>query len=162
MLLSKHQALLEGSKLWVIPENTFSPWNRRINWLINFQLSKAKKHKDPQLSPWIKSCIKETGIELPEMSNSDTILIPVKHQLPTDWLCQISVQKNLDNWAKNINKVWNQLQQPKMRVFLPLGTTHEDWQIFWFRLEPNEELTLVSQNEEPNYESNLAKMAKPI
>lgn len=146
MILSKHQALLEGSKLWVIPENKFSPWNARINWLINFQLSKTKLHSAPQLSSWIKNCIQETGIDIPKINSNETILIPIKQQLPADWLCQIPINNRLQNWVENIYKVWNQLQKPKMRVFLPLGADHEDWQKYWIQLEPNEEITVVMQN----------------
>jgi hypothetical protein len=145
MILSKHQALLEGSKLWVVPDDHYSPWNDRINWLVNFQLSKAELHTVPQLSPWIKNCVNECGIETITIPQYDPVLIPVKNLLPAEWLCLLPVRSNMQIWVESVYKIWNQLLRPKLRVFLPSGADKEDWQNFWVHLEPNEELTVVLQ-----------------
>jgi hypothetical protein len=145
MILSKHQALLEGSKLWVIPDDKNSPLNNRINWLVNFQLSKANLHTPPQLTPWIKNCVTECGIETLTLPKYDLVLIPVKNLLPAEWLCQIPVNTKMETWVESVYKIWNQMHRPKLRVFLPSGADKEDWQKFWINLEPNEELTVVLQ-----------------
>lgn len=145
MILSKHQALLEGSKLWVIPDDKYSPWNDRINWLINFQLSKVQLHSEPKLSPWITNCLNECGIEPLILPKYNPVLIPVKNLLPAEWLCLMPVNSKMQHWVESVYKVWVQMRRPKLRVFLPTGADKEDWQNFWIQLEPNEELTVVLQ-----------------
>jgi hypothetical protein len=145
MILSKHQALLEGSKLWIIPDDAHSPANDRINWLINFQLSKANLHLTPQLSPWIKQCTEECGIETLLLPKNNTILIPVKNSLPTEWLCLLPFEIKMKDWVDSAHKVWMHMNRPPLRVFLPRGAKKEDWQNFWVHLEPNEKLTILLQ-----------------
>lgn len=145
MILSKHQALLDGSKLWIVADNKYSPWNDRINWLINFQLSKADLHKTVQLSPWLKNCVCECGIETLDIPNFEPILIPVKNLLPADWICLIPFKSKMQTWVESVYKIWNQMHRPKLRVFLPTGTVGEEWKNYWIKLEPNEELTVILQ-----------------
>ncbi len=37
-----------GSSLWIIPHLDHSPWSQRINWHLNFQISKMKSDLQKQ------------------------------------------------------------------------------------------------------------------
>lgn len=142
---NRAQAFGPGSDLWIIPNHESTDLLRKIDWYLNFQLSRAQNHKTQPLAPQIKSIIAENG--LPEFSplQEETFALPImvasENGFPSKKIIEIPFPVR-DNertkprekhklWLKSIYRIWNDLDKPTLRVFLPSEMTPEQFRSEW-------------------------------
>jgi hypothetical protein len=134
--LPSASAFNPGAKLWVVPEFDQHPLIGKIDWYLNFQLSKALRHQPAQPAASIKNLI--LACELPNLdfkAGEDCgILIPSGLQLPNRWVLSMP-SKQRQTWVKDIHQSWSKLGRPSLRVFLPQSLSRQQFAEQWNHFE---------------------------
>ena len=134
--LSQASALNPGAELWIAPASVESKWTARLDWYLNFQISRFSRHQPLQRSSHLEAVLNETQLPLPPVPELEAapLMISSGNLLPNRWvvLIPLTEHKNLQNWAEACTKVWDSLGKPSLRIFLPPGETvgafHQSWQ----------------------------------
>ncbi len=118
--LAKDAALSEGSTLWIVGDLSNSAWAQKINWYLNFQLRRAKFHQTREISRELVAVLQTWEVEAPslKLDPSAPLLVESSKLLPN----QVTVQlfnRTFDSWIDEGLRIWNDLQRPSVRVFLP-------------------------------------------
>jgi hypothetical protein len=144
-VLSQASAFNPGAELWILPDLEKSPWTAKLDWYLNFQISKASRHQDPKLSNFLREVEKETEqaavtkIQIPEAP----LMIVSEEHLPNKWVVILPHAENFEAWVEKISSVWTGLQRPGLRIFLPPGQNAGQLQKFWQKHQDFQEFTVV-------------------
>ncbi len=132
-ILSAHTALVPGSDLWVLPQLTESYWTERINWYLNFQISRAESHKSKALSDLQIQEIHEFDLPHFEPQNNipNALLIGSRDSLPNSQTIVLKFNQDIEVWLKDIQHIWSALGQPKIRIFAPKKIKAENISQIW-------------------------------
>lgn len=150
-ILYRSQAFGPGSQLWFIAgsnrskENTKHPTiTSKIDWYLNFQLTRARKHKPYTFSNTLKSIINENNLPTFTIEHSDPnpLMIIAKEQFPTTAVIEVPLSENTKKWPKSIHEIWQKLEEPSLRVFLPQEISAEEFKTVWPKSSPVE-MTIV-------------------
>lgn len=143
--VSQASSFLPGADLWVSPERKNSSLTQRLDWYLNFQISKAAKHQGRDLSQKIEELLIKCG--LPHLdfdeNDKDGLMIPSSHLLPNRWVLILRGSDQFDVWVQNVFLKWNQMSKPSLRVFLPEGTSAEDFKRAWKKISDFEDFSVV-------------------
>ncbi len=130
-ILNRAQAFGPGSQLWFISsmsmsdgeaaQPTPSPLISKINWYLNFQLTRAYHHKGLPLSSELKAIISEHGLpDFHKPVDSPHPLMLVAHeQFQTQAIIDVPINKKKMEWPTQIHQIWSNLGKPSLRIFLP-------------------------------------------
>ena len=90
VFLSDYQALSPGADLWILPTLEESFWTQKIDYYLNFQISK-------------------------QTSQETSVLILANDRLPSK---KNIIFKFDRDWNKKAYNFWKNLQKPTLRIFL--------------------------------------------
>jgi hypothetical protein len=144
--LYRAKAFSAGSDLWVMPEPDESDLATKIDWYLNFQIAKAKVHKAQENSAPLSQIIDKHALRLPPAPTTHNLplMIASEHHFPNRMVVEIKVAQGATTWVQSIQRLWGQLDRPKLRVFLPRSLTPEQFQKAWAtELAPSDEISLV-------------------
>ncbi len=121
--LSQASALNPGAELWAMADLPNSKWTAKIDWYLNFQIVKASRHERPPLSEFLVKIVEKTGVKIPQLEpiSAAPLLIHSQPLLPNKWVAVVPYTDNFKEWMKSVSQVWQQLQNPSLRIFLPAG-----------------------------------------
>ncbi|KHD89435.1 MAG: hypothetical protein OM95_03470 [Bdellovibrio sp. ArHS] len=131
-VLSQASAFNPGAELWIVPDLEKSQWTARLDWYLNFQVSKASRHVSPALPSYLQEVLTET--ELPQFAVKTTqpLMISSEELLPNKWVVIIPWQDDLNTWITQGFEIWHKLKEPSLRLFLPpgqsAGRVQQEWQ----------------------------------
>ena len=129
VLLNASQALDPGVTLWILPFDPDSPWYQRLNWLTHFSLTTNELHTRPKLHPWLVKILETCDIPEPTIPLSEPLLVPVAQWLPAEWLVVVPFNNHHQIlFLQSVLKIWKQLQEPSLRLFLPLPLSLKEWE----------------------------------
>ena len=144
-VLSQASAFNPGAELWILPDLEKSPWTAKVDWYLNFQISKASRHSDPKISNFIKEVEKETEqvpVVKPETTGAPLMIASEEH-LPNKWVVILPQAEDFEAWVEKISHIWTGLQCPGMRIFLPPGQNAGQLQKHWQKHQDFQEFTVV-------------------
>lgn len=142
--LSQASALNPGSDLWVVADFDSSKWTAKLDWYLNFQILKASRRKAPELSPFLKEVMDQTGLQISQEARPQgPLLIHSEFHLPNRWVLVAPFNSDLKDWIKTVASVWTQLQQPSIRIFLPAGQNASHMAQAWVENLGFKDITLV-------------------
>ncbi len=146
-ILNHAQSFGSGSQLWVMSDDLSAPLNRKIDWYLNFQVTRARQHKSKGLSPQLKTVLNENSLTLSdyEIDTNSPTLILAGRQLPAQFLLVVPLvegQSDSKKWSKTIHERWLAMNKPAARVFLPSSISAAQFKQGWSDTEL-EQLTLV-------------------
>lgn len=144
-VLSQASALNQGAQLWVVPGSENSRWTMKIDWYLNFQISKASRHQAPPSPLYLQKVAAETGLEKTSFvtASQSPLLIPCHDLLPCRWTAMVPLHKNYTEWVLQIEKLWESLERPSFRVFLPAGQNAGGFNELWQNENKFEDFTVV-------------------
>jgi hypothetical protein len=127
------KALDSGSDLWVVPDRRSSTWSKKIDWYLQFLISKATIHKPPQISKDLEQRMFENEFKVysQNVSHSSPLLILSARQLPNKMTVQLPFLGDSKDWVSHVFQVWNDLKSPTLRVFLPHGLSSDQFLSHW-------------------------------
>jgi hypothetical protein len=131
--LSKEEAFKEGSELWIIPDRKNSIWARRIDWHLQFLISRSMIHVSPQISLDLNDIVRanEIDLQVPEISKNAPLLIFSVDLLPNRQTIHLPYSSNLKVWLERAYELWENLKKPSVRIFLPKAQAAEEFDDLW-------------------------------
>ncbi len=123
LTINRAHAFSPGSDLWIVPATASqNPIIRRMDWYLNFQLSRARHRIVKELPHEIKRIMTENQMNelLSEHEkNRDTspLAVIASDRLPTNIVVELPGAKPPD-WVQNARSVWENLGKPRIRLFL--------------------------------------------
>jgi hypothetical protein len=118
-LISNEEAFSEGADIWVLATPTFSEWTKRLDWPLNLQISKASNYLPKKLSPELMAIVQQNDLKFdttePEKKN---LIIASEGMIPASRVV-IVPGENWETWSKAAVKMWQDLNQPPARFFIP-------------------------------------------
>ena len=131
MELGTHEALTMGSDLWLIGDLANSAWSRKIDWYLNFQLSRAAHHTRQEISPELASTAESWEFDPPviESHAAAPLLVASSKFLPNQMTVQIAGEG--EAWVKAAIATVSSLQPRSIRIFLPAGLSLGEFSKFW-------------------------------
>lgn len=143
-LISQASALNPGADLWIVPDLNHSKWTSKIDWYLNFQIVKATRRESPRISPFLNEVLENTGLSVPNFKTElAPLLIQSQSLLPNKWVLVVDYTNDMQSWVTQIAKVWEDLQRPSLRIFLPSGQSASPLSESWFESLDFQEVTVV-------------------
>jgi hypothetical protein len=152
-ILNRAQSFGPGSDVWFVAsrkstptgtEKVDSPIINRVDWYLNFQLTRAHLRAPQSLASELKSILNEN--QLPDFSSPDAMQSPLmiiaQEQFPTKVVLDVLLTTQKSDWAQSLCTVWEKLNKPSVRVFLPPEMTPDEFQSLWPK-QHEAEITLV-------------------
>ncbi|MGE3975785.1 MAG: hypothetical protein AB7F59_14765 [Bdellovibrionales bacterium] len=127
------KALESGADLWVIPDRRTSSWSRKIDWYLQFLISKAMIHVSPQVSGQLSKQMQENDMDVfsHTLSHASPLLILSGRQLPNKKTVHLPFLGDHKTWVGQVYEIWNRFHSPGLRVFLPKGMEAKDFTQHW-------------------------------
>ncbi|MCB0356239.1 MAG: hypothetical protein KDD40_04490 [Bdellovibrionales bacterium] len=150
-ILFRTGALGPGAKLWITPGGESSEWNRKLDWQLNFQISRAQDHQAKKLDQEFLKKLQEYEISLINnpANPSELLMISCENRLPTKMLVIIPFKEDVNSWLAEAHKVWSHLLKPSLRIFLPKDFPLNEFSRIWPDRSSVSDITLV-----PSQKSN--------
>ena len=122
-VLSNLSALSPGHQLWILPEASLSRWTQRVNWYLNFQVSKLEQKVPANTPAPLQNLLDEVEWQIPQQRVVDSapLMVFSPRRVPARWVVVVPEAGDLDAWTTKIHALWMQLQRPSLRVFMPAG-----------------------------------------
>jgi hypothetical protein len=127
-------ALSTGCDLWMISQLDRSSWARRIDTYLNFQLLRSELHQTPGISPALRHVCEKSAYDAPEFSigQAAPLMVASGELLPNVSTIQIRLQTGQEqSWVVQISRVWEKLNRPSTRIFLPEGMSADTFLKAW-------------------------------
>lgn len=123
--------------MWVLPSPLNSLWSRKIDWYMNFQITRGLQHQSGSRSKHLEEILSRVAWKLPGEFNTeqDPLLIAVGPRLPCTWLLIledfVADKKSFGRALPVLSKVWSDLKEPRLRLFAPLDFSKEMMVDLW-------------------------------
>ncbi len=133
-VVEESSALAPGCELWVVADLAKSRWARRIDWALNLQIMKAGRHETARPSDELKRILQEWDEEsLFAVPTTDIspLLIASRAYVPAAKTVVVGFEGDATTWVSHCARVWNNLGQPKIRVFLPDQVNQNTFEKAW-------------------------------
>ncbi|MBL7556146.1 MAG: hypothetical protein JNM24_10015 [Bdellovibrionaceae bacterium] len=148
IVLSVNQSYNPGAELWIVPDFDHSKIASKLDWYNSFLAGKMTRKESKKMDSYLVEILEET--ELPDFKYSsspdDIILIPTKSKFPNRWTAFVPYKGGLANWCSQINKLYLDLKNPSLRIFLPTNLSLSEFTETWRSISSVEDLSIVLEN----------------
>lgn len=117
-----------GSQIWLLPFIKSSRWTQKIDWYLNFQLTRALKYERKDLSPDFLKFISSLGLELDwkEDALAPVTMVLTQGQIPCEAVVMMPEKASNKLIIGQILKILEDLKGPRLRIF-PAESSNEAW-----------------------------------
>ena len=148
IVLSVNQSYNPGAALWVVPDFKHSNIASKLDWYNNFLVGKTTRKELQTMSSTLIQILNET--EIPrfdfKMQSEDSILIPTDSKFPNRWTAFVPYSGELVVWCEKINKLYLDLKNPSLRIFLPTNLSLSEFTETWRSISSLDDLSIVLEN----------------
>jgi len=128
------EALAPGAELWIVTDLERSSWTQRLDWYLGFQILRSKGHQPAKLSERLQEILQTW--DLPEWQSKDQsqnpLLISSAMLLPNHGVMLVPFESSDSRaWAVRVFDLWTKMDQPSLRVFLPIGLSAASFVKSW-------------------------------
>lgn len=143
--LSQLAVLSEGADLWILADAEKCAWTPKVDWLLNFQMARAKAHESLDLPEPLVDIIEENemGWKALKASEDWPLLISTQGRLPNQQVIELPYHGDKSEWLKKAHQMWQNLKQPKVRLFLPDDMSEQAANDLWPEQGPSSQVSLV-------------------
>lgn len=144
-LLSLASAFNPGHDLWIVPTAAESRWTLRLDWYLNFQIIRAGRHARPQKDAAVEQVLQEIewSPPNPRLDRQSPLLVSCDGRLPARWVAVVPGSSKLSDWTESIEKIWRDLQQPTLKIFLPTGLQAGPFSEEWRKKVQSDDYSVV-------------------
>lgn len=142
--VSPANSLLPGADLWVTADLQHGRLTERLDWYMNFQITKAGHHTTQQISENLQTVLDHCGLQKFDFigDSEQSLLIASQGHLPNRWVLVVPFS---ESWAARIHQAWKSLGSPSTRIFLPAKLSIEQFEKQWRKVSDFNDLTLVTE-----------------
>lgn len=146
-ILPLTQSWTAGCDLWVTSSPDKSAWSRKMDWYLNFRITKGSKAEMPEREKPLEDLLAKVKWALPKDKNWNTepLLIAANQGLPCKWVLVLEDlnPEKISEGLKQLTKIWKNFNQPKMRLFLPSDLNQDALRKSWGSLDLPQDFELV-------------------
>ena len=119
--------------LWVLPQAAHSQWFSRIDWYLNWQMTKGLAHQPPKASVELLRVMEETGVQFTAEfeTKSTPLMVASLGRVNASQCVVIGFATSLKPWLSQIHQLSSGLKPKRMRIFLPQGCDSKQAQEIW-------------------------------
>lgn len=124
------------NSLWVLPPPNHSAWFAKIDWYLNWQMTRGLTHEPRQPSAALIRLARDHGLPDPVVGNTSPVplMVSARGRLNAEQCVVMGAPENLADWLKRIHALIQTLNQSSARVHLPSGATRQKAHELWKNL----------------------------
>lgn len=144
-LLSVASAFNPGQDLWIVPDTAGSRWTVRLDWYLNFQITKTSRLSPATLPHEMLDILREIDWEPshPHTSAQAPLLVSCESRLPARWVAVVPDSSETDDWSARTVALWQGLGRPSVKIFLPTGLQAGAFTESWKRHSADSDFIMV-------------------
>lgn len=144
-ILSPVNAFNPGSDLWCLPHFEHSRWVKKVDWYLNFQLTKSLLHEKKVHAPQLTKLIEDTGSPIfkSPLPEKKSLMISSDKLLPNRWTIMVPYEQNISLWVSEIQKIYTQMKSPTLRIFLPHNEEERNFELEFKKRFPTTDFIIV-------------------
>lgn len=122
--------------LWVLPPAAHSKWFARIDWYLNWQMSKGTAFVRQRPSLELFRVMDMAGMQfqgVPEISGAP-LMVASSGRVASERCVVVDLKTDTHEWLIAVHKLCGELQSRRTRVFLPAGMSISDAESEWKKL----------------------------
>lgn len=149
--LSPTQAWTAGARMWIAPSPIHSLWSRKLDWYLNFRISKGLTHQAQPRSEQLEAILSRIEWKIPAQTDitEKPLLIASGLWLPCDWLLILedfaNEKTNIDKNLEKVARAWSDLGEPALRLFAPSQLSRETVSHQWSKHDLPKEFEFVGE-----------------
>ncbi|MES2965365.1 MAG: hypothetical protein V4760_15890 [Bdellovibrionota bacterium] len=145
--LEASQALSNGRITWLVPDLEHSKWAQRIDWYLNFQITRAEPHRPASFAPELQEIMEKWEFEAPavRLNSVAPLMIASPELVPNHQTVVIPVRGSEAEWVLSCHRVWVGLGRPAVRLFLPEGFKTSSVESRWPKADAEADVELVGE-----------------
>lgn len=126
-------ALSPGKETWVLPSLNQSRWTQKVDWYLNFILTRAQQHEVKGFDSKLSHIVNDNELPLGPITVPDdaAFLLGSESRLPNKQTVVIPYADDIEKWIHKAHEVWSGLNQPSVRIFLPTELSADDFKNHW-------------------------------
>ena len=117
--------MFPGKDLWILPPPSYSRWFARLDWYLNWQMSKALTHRPALVAPHLERLAREYEIPLPPAAGVPVadapLLISSAGLLPAARAMLLPITGDGKSWIRAAKQLALSMGARDICVFLPNG-----------------------------------------
>lgn len=143
-------SLVSDYDLWVLPPPAHSRWFSRIDWYLNWQMSKGLSHQKMKPSVELFRVMEDAGISIqPDPVFPPTpLLVSSTGRVASERCVVIDFKDDLNGWLASVHALCANLKSKHARIFLPQGSETGTAEKIWKKMTPLEIQLEFSTDEE--------------
>jgi hypothetical protein len=136
--------------VWVLPSATHSQWFSRIDWYLNWQLSKGLAHEPTRLSLDLLRIMDENGIAIqsPVQGGPMPLMVISQGRIPAAKCVVLESPVEIAPWLQAVHALLSGLGPTKAQIFLPSGSDPLAARALWNGFSPLQSEIEFSTDEE--------------
>jgi len=143
-ILSSNEALSDGADLWVLPSSVFSEWTKKLDWPLNLQISRAAHYSSRKPSVELLSILQQNEMTFEtEFLGGKNLILATTGLIPADRVVILGAE-TWESWCKSAIKIWQGLEKPSTRFFLPTFAKWEKVKSSWPTIANIETVQIVT------------------
>ncbi len=131
------------SELWVFPTPKHSTWFAKMDWYLNWQMTRGLSHEARRASAELLRLVNEHGLPTPAVTapSSTPLLISSQGRVDAEQCLVLDFHQSLPQWLDEAHQLAQKLGQTNLRVFLPAEAMQREAIDLWKKLAKNSNLT---------------------
>lgn len=145
--LDSAEALSNGRITWIVADLEHSKWAQRIDWYLNFQITRSVPHRPASFAPELQEIIEKWEFEAPavRLSPITPLMIASSELVPNHQTVVVPVKGVEADWVLACHRVWVGLGRPPLRLFLPEGFKPSSVSMRWPKADDGADVELVPE-----------------
>ena len=112
------------SDLWIVPPASHSAWFSRLDWYLNWQMSRGLNHRQSPLAAELFRISEEHGLRIDAHDPLDEqapLLVSGRNLVPAKACVVLPYHGDLQEWLAQAQSIASKLKSTRAQVFLPTG-----------------------------------------
>lgn len=135
-----------GSEVWLVAPFAESTWTAKIDWYLNFQMSRSLERNPKELPVEITEIerLTELNLQKPKTGLKYPLLVSSLSLLPNKWVVVYPPDLSLSDLCAFAIQLNSNFGNASLRLFLPRRISQSDFALAWEKIGSNFDLALVS------------------
>ncbi len=142
--------MLPETELWVVPPSHHSAWFARLDWYLNWQMSKGLAHRPVRPSAEVEQLAQDYEIPIPfaQLADPGPLLIASSRLVPASSCIVLPYAGDVAGWLEQIAKFAENLRVKTVAIFLPAGVWVDSATSAWSGIQTSLEVQFIKDQED--------------